>query len=356
MLGRRLRISGLRTLDDSLAGCTTQIRTPEVLAKAAQYVGWNGERLMRLRNGWFQRRIPSKAIASSNAVIGFDTSSWILAKRAGELGRAFVLDRTTVHRSARVSVRSASPTDSQGAGNAPNSDGGVQHDLESQEMSLATRIVVASKFAERSLLDAGIGSEKIAVIPYGVNFDWFAGKPRGEAKTGGQVFLYVGHLTKDKGVGILLDAWRQLNAAGAELWLAGGGDAAMIERASGTAGVRVLGKLDPERLREAYQSASAFVFPTYCDGFGMVLLEAMACGLPIIATPNCAAPELLQNGSAGLIVPAGDASALGSAMADVCSDGTAWEKRGAAARDIARTYSWNAYGTRWAALLREVVK
>ena len=130
----------------------------------------------------------------------------------------------------------------------------------------------------------------------------------------------------------------------------------MIERASGTAGVRVLGKLDPERLREAYQSASAFVFPTYCDGFGMVLLEAMACGLPIIATPNCAAPELLQNGSAGLIVPAGDASALGSAMADVCSNGTAWEKRGAAARDIARTYSWDAYGTRWAALLREVVK
>ena len=105
MIGQHLHLSGLRALDDSLTGCTVQIRSPELLAKAAQCLGWHGERLMRLRNAWFQRLIPERAMASSDAVIGFDTSSWLLARRSKQQGKAFILDRTAIHRSTRSAIR-----------------------------------------------------------------------------------------------------------------------------------------------------------------------------------------------------------------------------------------------------------
>ncbi len=356
MLGRHLHLSGLRALDDSLTGCTTQIRSLELLAKAAQCVGWSGERLMRLRNGWFQRLIPERAMAAGDAVIGFDTSSWILAQRAKDLGKPFVLDRTAIHRSTRSSIRAGFEAKSLGDGVPPSSPIDMQDDLESNELNLASRVVVASRFAQRSLMDAGIAAEKTAVIPYGVNAAWFADGCSRMGLAEKAVFLYAGNLRVDKGVGVLLAAWRKLGASGAELWLVGEGDPAVVQLARGVSGVRLLGKLDSAGLREAYQSATAFVFPTYYDGFGMVLLEAMACGLPIIATPNCAAPELVQDGAAGLICPAGDSAGLAAAMADVISHGASWVQRGAAAREIAKAYSWETYGNRWAALLREVVK
>lgn len=355
MFGKWLRLSGLRALDESLTDCTRQIRAPELFAKAAQCLGSRGERLMRLRNGWFQRLIPSGAIASSDAVIGFDTSSWILAKRTKELRKPFILDRAAIPRSTRASIRAEFSQSGIGEEASESRPGDVQDELETEEMALSTRIVVASRFAERSVQDAGVAAEKITVIPYGVNWDWFAEGDNRAGASGKVVFLFVGLLKNEKGIGTLLAAWKQLGASNAELWLAGSGDADVVQSAQSVPGVRVLGKLGPDELRKTYQGASVFVFPTFHDGFGMVLLEAMSGGLPIIATPNCAAPELIQDGAAGVVCPAGDSEALCSAMADACANRSAWSKRGIAAREIAKTYSWDAYGKRWAALLREVV-
>ena len=352
MLGRRLRLSGLRALDKSLEDCTRQIRLPELLAKAAQCLGWHGERLMRLRNAWFQKLIPDRAIASSDAVIGFDTSSWILAKRARKLGKPFVLDRTAIHRSTRSLIGSRSGLDAK-ASSSPGGD--VQDALESEEMTLASKVVVASRFSGHSVLEAGIEAGNITVIPYGVDWNWFANGQDKHEHAGKLIFLFVGLMKEEKGIAVLLAAWKQLGASDAELWLVGSGEAGMIQAAQGVPGVKVLGKLAPPELRQTYQAASVFVFPTYYDGFGMVLLEAMSSGLPIIATPHCAAPELIRDGEAGIICPAGDVMALCAAMADACAHRSAWRNKGAVAKGIAKSYSWETYGTHWAALLREVI-
>ena len=355
MLGRRLRLSGLRALDKSLEDCTRQIRLPELLAKAAQCLGWHGERLMRLRNAWFQKLIPESAIASSDAVIGFDTSSWILAKRARMLGKPFVLDRTAIHRSTRVLIGAQFVRPGIGAKVSSSFAGDVQGELESEEMTLASKVVVASRFSGRSVLEAGIGADKITVIPYGVDWEWFANGEKNDGPADKLIFLFVGLLKEEKGIAVLLAAWKQLGASDAELWLVGSGEAGMIQAAQGVPGVKVLGKLAPPELRQTYQAASVFVFPTYYDGFGMVLLEAMSSGLPIIATPHCAAPELIHDGEAGVICPAGDVVALCGAMADACAHRSAWRNKGAVAKGIAKSYSWETYGTHWATLLREVI-
>ncbi len=350
ILARYFRLSGLRTLDESISKCTTQIRAPEIFAKAAQFLGWSGERVARIRNAWFQKLIPDRALAGCDAVIGFDTSSWILAKRAKKMGKPFFLDRAAIHRRTRAAIRAS--VDSGIA--APAGD--AQDTIETEEMEDALRVVVASRFAERSVCEAGIAAEKVAVIPYGVDSDSFSPGEKRNAGGGRMVFLFVGLLKKEKGILTLLAAWKQIAAPGAELWLAGSGDADVIEAARGVPGVKVTGKLAQPELRQIYRDADVFVFPTFYDGFGMVLLEAMSSGLPIIATPNCAAPELSREAEAGVIFPAGDAAALRTAMADAWANRAAWTQRGSAAREIAKSHSWEAYGKRWAALLREAVE
>ena len=81
----------------------------------------------------------------------------------------------------------------------------------------------------------------------------------------------------------------------------------------------------------------------------------MASGLPVIATRSCAAPELIRDNFAGSLCAAGSSAELLAAMADVLSNPHDWALRGVAARGIAQSYSWQAYGSRWATLLREVI-
>ena len=141
----------------------------------------------------------------------------------------------------------------------------------------------------------------------------------------------------DKGIGILLEAWKKLNSSDAELWLVGTGDAGVIQLARGVAGVQVIGKLGPDDLREAYQSASVFVFPTFNDGFGMVLLEAMASGLPVVATRVGGNPVLVEDEMTGLLVRPGDPDALAKAIIRLVEDPMLARRLGASAYDVVRS-------------------
>lgn len=350
---KRFRISGNRVIPQSIAPRTHQLRAQEIAGMLLQKLGLPGESTIRWRNGWFQSSVPRQAITSCNGVVGFDTSSWLLARRAKQLGKPFLLDRTTIHRTSRIQIRRQLLSVSAGQRSSDPLLTDVQGRLETEEMELAARVIVASEFARDSLIPFGVPGAKIVVIPYGVDSSRFA--QRKENRESKPVFLYVGNLTAEKGVHVLLAAWKELQSQTAELWFAGPANPEIIETARGIPGVRLLGKLDPERLLAAYQAASAFVFPTLYDGFGLVLLEAMACGLPVIATPSCAAPELIGDNSAGSLCTAGSTAELAAAMADVISNPRAWALRGIAAREIAQGYSWQAYGSRWATLLREVI-
>ena len=142
-------------------------------------------------------------------------------------------------------------------------------------------------------------------------------------------FLNVGRLVPIKGVIELLDAYAKLDAdvrARVGLVLVGDGalKAELTRKAAlispGT--VRFPGFLQKDRLPEIYALADAFVFPTLSDPWGFVVNEAMACGLPIIASDvaGCVA-DLVHDGENGTIVPARNVGALSDAMGKLAADG-----------------------------------
>lgn len=177
------------------------------------------------------------------------------------------------------------------------------------ELVLADKVIVLSSFVRKQMEDYGVPAEKVVQIPLGVEADYFTPVLR----IGASPFrvLYVGRIDPLKGVHILLEAWKQLALPNAELWLIGHVLPEMksiLARYEGS--FRYLGTIAREKLPELYRQASVFVFPTLMDSFGMVILEAMASGLPVVATANSAAPDLLDEG----VIPAGDVEALKAAL------------------------------------------
>jgi glycosyltransferase involved in cell wall biosynthesis len=137
---------------------------------------------------------------------------------------------------------------------------------------------------------------------------------------------------------------------GAELRLVGGGD----QPEPLPAGVVCLGQTPRDALLREMSAADVFVFPSLFEGFALVILEAMAAGLPVITTPNTAGPDLIENGKEGLIVPAGDAKALRAAMDSLRYDPERARVMGRAAHEKAKEFTWEKYGERWEALVREL--
>lgn len=351
LLNRFIQTTGNRALSAVLRPRSHQIWLPEVAGKILQSCGCGGQSMIRIRNAWFQRMVPNAAIRAADFVIGFDTSAWLLTRRCKTYGKPLILDRTTIHRSARAQIRARHQLFARGQASRPDP---IQDEIETEEFDGAAAIVVASRFAKNSLVAAGLPEKKIEVIAYGVDLDHFSPAPPPPAASNKVKFLFVGNLVPEKGVQTLLAAWRGLAPDAAELWLVGPGDENLPAADRALPNVTIFGKLGPAQLRDIFRQASVFVFPTFFDGFGLVLLEAMASGLPVIASASCAAPELIDETGAGMICEAGDVAAWARALQSVIRQPEQWTERGIRARTSSERFSWTAYSARWAELLHRL--
>jgi glycosyltransferase involved in cell wall biosynthesis len=175
----------------------------------------------------------------------------------------------------------------------------VRPEQKRQEMDLADLILVPSNFVDKTIRIFH-PYKRLARVPYGVDLDfWRIGDKRpGE---GPLRFIFVGQVSIRKGIPGLLEAWKKSNLKDAELELVGSWQLAEDKQLSLPAGVKCRPPTSPAELRECYRAADVFVFPSFFEGFGLVLLEAMACGLPAIATEATAGPDVMTEACGRLI-------------------------------------------------------
>jgi glycosyltransferase involved in cell wall biosynthesis len=221
-------------------------------------------------------------------------------------------------------------------------------DREEAEYAMCDRITVQSSFAERTFLEQGVSREKIIKLPLGVDVKVFHPAPKVDS-----VFrvLYAGHCTIRKGIPYFLEAIASLRLPNFEVVVNGSVGPDVKEMMGRHASdYRFLGFQPLSRLHEIYSQASVLVLPTIEDGFAKVVTEAMACGVPVIATGNCGAPDVLEDGVEGFIVPIRDPAAIREKILYLYENRDVCEAMGRAALEKVRTVtSLDSYGVRAAA-------
>ena len=226
------------------------------------------------------------------------------------------------------------------------------------ETYAAARHLFAFSEATRASLvgDYGINPEKVTVTGAGVNFSQLPDLPargrRGPEKN--PTILFIGNDFVRKGGMVLLDAFQRVRSVlpGARLQLIGV-DPGLCRQP----GVEVLGRIaDRDLIAAHYAGATVFVVPSFFDPYPLVALEAMAFGLPVIVTNQMGTPDMLINGSTGLLVEPGSAGALTSALLQVLREPASAARLGAAARrDVELRFTWDAVVDRMAPVLERLL-
>ena len=215
----------------------------------------------------------------------------------------------------------------------------VRPEQKRQEMELADLVLVPSGFVRRTVTD--FIDKPTTLAPYGVDSNFW--RPSNDKRNDGPLrFIYAGQLSIRKGIPVLLEAWKRADIRNVELELVGSWLLSERKRRALPPGVRHLPACSADELRKRYQSADIFVFPSFFEGFGLVLLEAMACGLPFISSERTAAPDLM-NAENGCVVPAGDLEAWIGALATAVENRARLAVMRSAARKTAVEHSWSRY-------------
>lgn len=213
------------------------------------------------------------------------------------------------------------------------------------EWDAADRVIAASTFTRDSFARAGLDIAKVRVVPYGAPPAVSEAEAAGGGSSGGRLqLLWAGTFSIRKGAHYLLDAWRRHRLGRIAQLLVFGSvglpDELLLPIPDGIA---FGGSIPRAELMAHYQNSDALVFPTLCDGFGMVVTEAWSRGLPVLTTPAAGAADLLKENENGRLFPAGDAEALAAAITRAADERDALRAMREKSRATAARWQWSDY-------------
>ena len=223
------------------------------------------------------------------------------------------------------------------------------------EIELADHIITVSEFARQSYLEAGIAADRVTAIPLGVDTDLFRYEASKSASREAKVnFAFVGQLSNRKGIDVLLAAARILTNRGVDFTLTLFGNSSQAYPLDDLKNCKIRGWLGHRELATQLAQYDVLVLPSRHDSFGMVVAEAMACGLPAIVSDCVGAKEMISPAVNGLVVPAGNVDALSQAMFWLVQNKEMLVSMSYAARSTAEQYGWAFYRRRIIELISQI--
>lgn len=226
-----------------------------------------------------------------------------------------------------------------------NADSAEKLARKDRELELADTVFVASSFTRKTLKECPHSIADIVVVPYGAPTPLRGASPSIRSSDEVLKVLFVGSLGQRKGVRYLLDAMKALNTRGGySLTMIGtmpGGDCAPLIEATQTH--RHISSLPHDEILAEMRRHHVLVLPSLFEGFGLVLTEAMANGLPIIATSHTAAPDIIQDGVEGFVIPIRSVEAIEEKLVSLRENEEKRQAMGTAAIRRAREMAWAQY-------------
>ena len=359
---------GRRLMDDpELARLTRESGVlPDVLAATVMRLGWLPD---AMRRSWTNDLIKllRESVASSAARLagqaecvvayeGFALPAFAARRADGRAG--CVLNYPVAHHRVRRRERLEEiERQPRFASTWPDFDdwpAGHEQRLDA-EIELADVVLVGSTYAADTFVDEGVARARMKVIPYGVDLQTFTPAGDGDRETHAGVgfeAIFTGQMTQRKGLSYLLEGWRRFARPGTRLTIVGQpvGDPAVLAPHADL--FRHIPHQTRAELARHYRSADVFVFPTLVEGMPLVVLEAMACGLPVIVTRNGPA-DIVRDGVDGFVVPARDPDAIAARLETLYHDPALREQMGRNASQRAAEFGWSAYADKALACLAE---
>ena len=232
----------------------------------------------------------------------------------------------------------------------PINPGVVEREL--GEYEICDLVAVPSEFVRRTFVEKGVPDKKLVKLPFGVELELFRPAPKED-----RVFrvIYVGNITLRKGLPYLLEAIAAPGLPPLELWLIGGVDPDVRPfLAKYRDRYRHLGTIPRPELYRYYSQGSVFVIASIEEGLALVQAQAMACGLPVIATTNTGAEDLFSDGVEGFIVPIRSPEAIREKIVFLYEHPEERNRMAEAARlRVGSLRGWGRYGELAAASYRE---
>jgi len=295
---------------------------------------------------YMARRMPK---LSGDIYWGFQGSSFESLRAARKAGKLAICELSTAHAPAAIRIlgeeKQLHPEWADSFDNLefPPS----YYERLCREPEEADRVIGASRFTIQTLEQSGIPASKLRYLPLGFDASKiaFSNQTPGEKKP--LRLLYAGRVTQRKGIKYLLEAMKAFDRNSVQLDIIGHvqGSGAGLRSYEGSYTLHK--PVSQAQLFSMYCNYDALVLPSVFEGFGLVIPEAMAAGLPVIATPHTIGPELIRHGLNGYLVNVRDVNAIVRSITDLANK--AADERSAmrmAAHRSAMDYSWASYKER----------
>ncbi|MFQ4137703.1 glycosyltransferase family 4 protein [Nodosilinea sp. PGN35] len=217
-------------------------------------------------------------------------------------------------------------------------EAGIRQDQE--KWATVDRVLVPSQYCFDSCVALGCDPEKLWIVPYGIQEEWLELPTNPEP---GRV-LFVGQVGLRKGNHYLAEATRLLKTRGFQGEVRVAGPRLVDVENPLFEGPKYLGQVPRSLIYKEFCQADVFVLPTLSESFGLVHLEALACGVPVITTPHCG--SVVRDGVDGFIVPIRDAKALADRIEQLTTNRQLRTQMSQAARQRAQEFTWMHYRDR----------